>query len=197
MDEIVQRAMAKWPNVPAVFGWLALDLRGQWRIRQEPISNPLMVEFIGRNYGHDEHGRWFFQNGPQRVFVALAYAPWVLRTNTHGRLVTHTGRTVESVQAAWMDRKGIIVLETEHGAAVVDDRDVETISHRLCDRAGRGLDEERITAALEHIQSGEDAALRVRYGGANVPLLPAEADEIAARSAFVREPQPLPAERAG
>lgn len=197
MDEIVQRAMAKWPNVPAVFGWLALDLRGQWLIRQERIGNPLMIEFIGRNYGHDEHGRWFFQNGPQRVFVALAYAPWVLRTDANARLVTHTGLTVESVQGAWMDREGIIVLDTEHGAAVIDDRDVEAISVRLCDPAGRALDEDGVTTALERIQSGRDGALHLRYGTANVPLLPATAEEIAAQLAFVRDPQPLPAERAG
>ena len=28
MDEIVIRAMQKWPNVPNVFGWLKLDRRG-------------------------------------------------------------------------------------------------------------------------------------------------------------------------
>ncbi|TMH99667.1 MAG: DUF2946 family protein, partial [Betaproteobacteria bacterium] len=28
MDELVARSLAKWPNVPAVYGWLALDRRG-------------------------------------------------------------------------------------------------------------------------------------------------------------------------
>ena len=96
-----------------------------------------------------------------------------------------------------MDREGIIVLDTEHGAAVIDDRDVEAISVRLCDPAGRALDEDGVTTALERIQSGRDGALHVRYGTANVPLLPATAEEIAAQLAFVRDPQPLPAERAG
>ena len=27
MDDIVRQAMAKWPNVPDCFGWLALDAR--------------------------------------------------------------------------------------------------------------------------------------------------------------------------
>src|ERR1051326_6893112 len=31
MDEIVARSLAKWPNVPAVYGWLALDRRGKRR----------------------------------------------------------------------------------------------------------------------------------------------------------------------
>ena len=33
MDEIVKKAMAKWPNVPACSGWLGLDARGQWYMR--------------------------------------------------------------------------------------------------------------------------------------------------------------------
>ena len=28
MDDIVKQAMAKWPNVPHCYGWLALDARG-------------------------------------------------------------------------------------------------------------------------------------------------------------------------
>jgi len=80
MDEIVARAIAKWPNVPAVYGWLSLDRRGNWAIKGERIRNRLVAEFIARNYGHDAQGRWFFQNGPQRVFVQLAYTPLVYRT---------------------------------------------------------------------------------------------------------------------
>ena len=35
MDDIVKQAMAKWPNVPHCYGWLALDARGAWRMRDE------------------------------------------------------------------------------------------------------------------------------------------------------------------
>ncbi|HZW22256.1 DUF2946 family protein, partial [Noviherbaspirillum sp.] len=35
MDEIVKQAMAKWPNVPHCYGWLALDARGNWRMRDD------------------------------------------------------------------------------------------------------------------------------------------------------------------
>ena len=59
MDDIVLRGMAKWPDVPAVFGWLSLNRRGQWLIKGERISNPGVTAFIGRNYEHDEQGRWF------------------------------------------------------------------------------------------------------------------------------------------
>ena len=33
MDPIVRRAIARWPNVPAVYGWLKLDRRGRWSVR--------------------------------------------------------------------------------------------------------------------------------------------------------------------
>ena len=66
MDAAVIAALAKWPNVPAVFGWLRLDRRGNWLIREQQIRQPLAA-FINRNYASDELGRHFFQNGPQRV----------------------------------------------------------------------------------------------------------------------------------
>ena len=66
MDEVVKQAMARWPNVPNCFGWLALDRRGQWRMRNEfaqqhglsgdPIRHEALIGFIERNYTHDGHG---------------------------------------------------------------------------------------------------------------------------------------------
>jgi len=89
MDELVRQAMAKWPNVPHCYGWLSLDRRGQWRMRDEaaqaagapgdPIRHAALLAFIARNYESDDAGRWYFQNGPQRVYVGLAYAPFVVR----------------------------------------------------------------------------------------------------------------------
>ena len=35
MDEIVKAALAKWPNVPHCHGWLGLDARGQWYMRDD------------------------------------------------------------------------------------------------------------------------------------------------------------------
>ena len=60
MDEAVRRAINKWPNVPAVYGWLALDRRGRWLLRGEPIANPVITAFIARNYERDTLGQWYF-----------------------------------------------------------------------------------------------------------------------------------------
>jgi len=89
MDEQVLRSLTKWPNVPACYGWLALDRRGQWRMRDEFIQqnnlpgtvivHQALNEFISRNYACDTEGRYFFQNGPQRVFITLDATPWIVR----------------------------------------------------------------------------------------------------------------------
>ena len=38
MDEIVKQAMAKWPNVPHCYGWLGLDARGNWYMRDDRVQ---------------------------------------------------------------------------------------------------------------------------------------------------------------
>lgn len=145
MDELVLEAMARWPNVPAVHGWLRLDRRGQWMLVDRgrpgfderlhglgsPITSPQIVAFICRNYGCDDQGRWFWQNGPQRVYVDLEVAPLVLRvlgTGAQARLVTHTGDPVSRVDAAWYTPEGELVLETDLGPGAVHDLDLASLA---------------------------------------------------------------------
>ncbi len=190
MDELVRQAMAKWPNVPAVFDWLSLDLRGNWLLQGERISNPLLNDFISRNYTHDDSGRWFFQNGPQRVFVQLRYAPWVLRARDGGGLITHTGLNVERIDCVWLDESGILILETEHGAGILDDRDAELFSNRLVDNAGNTLDEDTLLHMIESIAAGSDASLRLPYGSNFTSVHAISSSEVPERLGFVRAPCP-------
>ena len=122
MDEIVARSLAKWPNVPAVYGWLALDRRGNWLIKGERIGNPAVRDFIGRNYQPDERGRWYFQNGPQKVYVTLAYTPLVVHYEGL-QLVDHRFRPFQS-GAALQDDEGSVLLQGEATVALLDDRDL-------------------------------------------------------------------------
>ncbi len=127
MDDIVRAALAKWPNVPAVYGWLMLDSRGQWRIQGQRITHPALIQFMQRNYECDERGAWFFQNGPQQVFVALEAAPYVVRYDGQ----TWTLHTEEAVappdQAFWVD-DGDIYLGFGARLARLDDRDLGRVA---------------------------------------------------------------------
>ncbi len=137
MDEIVKAALAKWPNVPHCHGWLALDARGDWYMRDDrtqaagPFPHPKgsrilhdkLREFIGRNYAPDAQGAWFFQNGPQRVYVELEAAPWVWRLTAGAAgqppaVASHTGRAA-TVRSVWLDEAGRLFLDTELGFGLV------------------------------------------------------------------------------
>jgi hypothetical protein len=122
MDAVVAQAMAKWPNVPAVYGWLALDRRGNWRIKRELIANQALREFIARNYEADSAGRWYFQNGPQRVYASLAYTPLVVH-HDGDELRDHCGRQFVA-RATYLDDEGSVLIEGESAIALVDDRDL-------------------------------------------------------------------------
>ena len=194
MDDIVKQAMAKWPNVPAVFGWLGLDRRGKWLIKGERISNPVVADFISRNYEHDTAGRWFFQNGPQRVFVALDYTPFIYRLGWNPdpdaplTIETHTERTVTRVDGAWIDDAGIVLLTTEHGVGMIDDRDLERLLPCFTDVRGTALTEDAIAAALERLQAGEVAGVRFRYRESSVPVSAVAASDAPARFGYVQRP---------
>jgi hypothetical protein len=182
IDDLVRQAMARWPDVPAVHGWLRLDRRGRWMLvdRGAPgfdeardgagseITSPPIVDFIGRNYGPDERGRWHWQNGPQRVFVDLELAPLLYRVMGEAptqSLVTHTGWPVERIARAAVDAGGNLWLATEHGPGCVDDRDLAALD--------LDLDLDRAPAA-----DGRAGTLRLRGEHAVAVLATAPADAL-------------------
>ena len=116
-------AIAKWPNVPACYDWLSLDRRGNWRLQGERVTHRGLVDFMNRQYGSDEAGRWFVQNGPQRVFVALAGTPWVFRRERDD-FISHTGQPTGALKGIYLDEEGSIVLETALGVGLLDDREL-------------------------------------------------------------------------
>lgn len=143
MDDIVKQAIAKWPQVPACYGWLGLDARGNWYMRDEtaqaagPFAGPIaaakgsllqhakLIEFIQRNYESDKTGRWFFQNGPQRVYVELECAPlvWRVAPGPDFAVTAHTGEMAR-VQRCVLDDAGRLYLDTDLGFGLVHTQDM-------------------------------------------------------------------------
>ena len=128
MDDIVVRSMAKWPDIPHVYGWLSLDRRGNWRLKGELIGNRALREFIYRNYQPDTRGCWYFQNGPQRVYVELAYTPLVVHFEG-AELFDHCGRPFQPDQS-FLDDEGSVLMSGKPGIGLLDDRDLAAFADR-------------------------------------------------------------------
>lgn len=168
MDERVLKGMARWPNVPAAFGWLELDGRGTWRIKGERIRNAALAEFINRNYEQDDIGRWFFQNGPQRVYVSLHTTPYIVRAAIASgtvQLTTHTHRRVESVQSVWIDDQGRLILGFDNTAGVIDDRDLAWALTRLGNPYEPFRLESELESALTRALTGNVEGLMLHMTG--------------------------------
>ena len=195
MDDVVRQAMAKWPNVPHCFGWLRLDARGHWRMRDEraqqlnlpgdKIAHPALLGFINRNYTHDEEGRWYFQNGPQRVYVDLELTPYVVRTDPVTGFITQTGDTLEAISQAWMTQEGQLVLTSETIVAALDDRDAAAVLATLT-VTGRPASDEEI---MEWLDGSDAAGLVFCHDGNRLPLQRISADKLAGQFGFVAQPR--------
>jgi hypothetical protein len=188
MDAGVLAAMARWPDVPHVYGWLRLTARGQWRLRGEPIANAAIRDFIGRNYAGDERGCWFFQNGPQRVYVELELAPWVYRLRGDGVPVTHTGARPRELLEAALLGDGRLLLQTDLGPGGVDDRDAARLLPALVDSRDRPLEAEAVERWLDGDGAAWLAAGRLGLRGGRVPLRRMNADDLGARYGYERQP---------
>jgi hypothetical protein len=142
MDDIVRQAIAKWPNVPHCYGWLGLDARGNWYMRDDQaqaagpfgasaagkgslLKHEKLIDFIARNYEGDKTGRWFFQNGPQRVYVELEATPLVWRIGEAPlfSVTAHTGQAARA-QRWFVDEHGRLYLETDLGFGLVHTQDM-------------------------------------------------------------------------
>jgi len=184
--------MAKWPNVPSVFGWLSLDRRGHWLLKGDRVTNPGIAEFFGRNYSHDAQGRWFLQNGPQRVYVSLDYTPFIYRISARPRsaltLTAHTGVNTTTIHTAFIDDAGQLLLDTDIGIGLVHDSDLELLIPRFRDATAKGPDETMLAAALDSLQAGHDPGLHLQTGNGEIPVRALREADVQARFGFVARP---------
>lgn len=180
MDDIVIAALKKWPHVPAVCGWLGLDARGDWYLRDAAaqaagafasghvlakgsrIEHAQLRAFIERNYeGDSVSGAWYFQNGPQRVFVELEVAPWILGLQRQAAgivVTTHTGRDFGAPREVLLDEVGRLYLASEAGLGLVRSTDMAVAA-------------DAVEALDWRPQDVESAWLPARYGFCLSPWL--------------------------
>lgn len=202
MDEQVLRSLIKWPNVPHCFGWLALDRRGQWRMRDEyaqtnqlpgnVIQHVALSEFISRNYAHDSLGRYFFQNGPQRVFITLDATPWIARmipSESGPQLSTQCGTEIKP-HGALSDEKGNIYITGSIPQSLSDQIDstvftqTESLSIAL-------LHDHDLDLFSDQSQVEEDACSfrgSWQWDGKDLPIEPIHSAELAGRFHFIKAP---------
>lgn len=195
MDDIVKQAMAKWPNVPHCYGWLALDARGGWRMRDEAaqradtpgdrLTNPALVGFINRNYLRDERGNWYFQNGPQRVYVNLEATPFIARTDPQQGLVLQTGQALPEMERVFLLDTGAFVFLAGEVVAQLDDRDMAQLVGML-ELDGRPAPDDAVMGWLEH-GAGE---LVLPWRGRRIGVERLDADEAPRRFGYNRMPAP-------
>lgn len=157
MDNSVIAAMARWPQVPDVYGWLSLNIRGQWRLHPQgdaisqphspgtSITSPQILHFINNNYSHDTLGQWYFQNGPQRVYVRLDAAPFIFHTTGEilatGMLglCSHNHLSVGKVQSWWLDDDGRLYVQTNVGPGLIAGRDLSSVLQSLHTSTGSSV----------------------------------------------------------
>ncbi|MET3106629.1 hypothetical protein AAKU67_001339 [Oxalobacteraceae bacterium GrIS 2.11] len=195
LDKQVQLAMAKWPNVPDCFGWLGLDARGVWRMRDQAtqdqgllgskITNATLRGFIDRNYLSDETGRYYFQNGPQRVFVDLQATPYIAHSDPQAGWVLHTGTVLDSCDAVWMTPDGKIILQSGAIVAQIDDRDaIHAMAHLQI--SGQLASDQQLLDWLENPHHD----LRFEFQGQALAVQLTELDTLANLIPFVLKPVP-------
>ena len=189
MEDWVTRALKRWPNVPALYGWLKLDRRGRWLIKGETIGRPQIVDVINRNYGVDERGCWYFQNGPQRGYMELERAPFILHAaDSPTGLRTHTQLSVTNVGEAFLDEDGGMYLQTEHGPGALLDADLDWALARMFFRTAP-LNEAQVTTAIS-LPSGTRTELALRMDGGDLAIHRLDKATAPERLGFVLDPKP-------
>lgn len=149
----------------------------------ERIHHRGLIEFIARNYSHDEQGRWFFQNGPQRVYVNLSATPHIAHRTVDGELQLHTGEALGNIEQVYLTEDGQLAFQTVHHIAQLDDRD---LSHYLpfMQINNAPANDDALLAWIE----GGDAQLEFALGQKRWPIQRTTIAQLANQIPFIQIP---------
>jgi hypothetical protein len=156
------------------------------------IQHTALNEFIARNYAHDSLGRYFFQNGPQRVFVTLDATPSIARmipSESGQHLLTQCGAEMKP-HSALSDEKGNIYITGLILQSHSDQIDgmaftkTESLSVAL-------LHDHDLDLFSEQSKVQEDACSfrgSWQWGGKDLPIEPIHSTELSQRFHFIKAP---------
>ena len=156
------------------------------------IQHAALNEFISRNYACDSLGRYFFQNGPQRVFITLDATPFIARmipSESGPQLLTQCGTEIEP-QGALSDEKGNIYITGKIAQSLSDQIDgtgftkTESLSVAL-------LHDHDLDLFSDQSKVMEDACSfrgSWQWDGKELPIEPIHAVELSERFHFIKAP---------
>jgi hypothetical protein len=156
------------------------------------IQHIALNEFISRNYACDSLGRYFFQNGAQRVFITLDVTPWIARMipcESGIQLLTQCGEEIKP-QSALSDEKGNIYI-TGFITQTLSDQIDHTIFTRTVLPSVALLHDHDLDLFSEQSIVQEDACSfrgSWLWDGRTLPIEPIHSIELSERFHFVKAP---------
>lgn len=167
----------------------------QNKLPGQVITHTALNEFISRNYACDSLGRYFFQNGPQRVFVTLAATPWVVRItpSESGLELLTQCKTVIEANGAFSDEGGKIYILGKVKQLTCKEKNAEQFCTEDCETVALLHDHDldhfsRLATLHEEACSFGGSWL---WQGKQLPLDPIYSEELATRFDFITKPSDI------
>ena len=157
------------------------------------IQHTALNEFIARNYAYDSLGRYFFQNGPQRVFITLDATPWIARMipgENGAQLLNQCGEEIQP-EGALSDEKGNIYITGLITQSLSDQIDNSIFTKRTLPSVAL-LHDHDLDLFSEQSTVQEDACSfrgSWLWDGRELPIEPIHSIELSERFHFVKAPK--------
>ena len=176
-----------------VYGWLTLTSRGFWKLKGKKLENQKLIELINNNYLKDEFGRYFFQNGNQRVFVSLELAPFVINIaqNNPLILVTHTKIVIENIDQVWLDSNMNLMLQFGEIIGSLNDRDTLDLSNYLTNSSGHSMDSPEFFKESKNHSTVTFEDLFLEYRNKRTKIITFTKKQRAPQLTYINIPKPI------
>jgi hypothetical protein len=159
------------------------------------IVHQALNEFIYRNYACDVEGRYFFQNGPQRVFITLDATPWIVRIipgDQQAELLTQCQSPIEP-SAALSDENGNIYIIGKISQVVYENLNQSTqTTFNTQDIESVALLHDHDLEIFSELATLKEEACSFggswNWHGKQLPLDPIHSSELASRFHYIAKP---------